>query len=574
MSMREKILARKWELAALAVILLFGIFLRTYHFSDWLQFEIDQSYDTLIVSNAVQNGPASLPLLGPTAAGGRALRLGPAFYYLEYLSALVFGDNPSGHAMLVLLSSILSIPLFYIFSRRYFSAFLTLLLTAIYSSSLYLVMYGRFSWSPNVLPFFILLTFYALLRSVSNEEKHRSVWFLIFAASFSIITQIHFNAFFIVPAVVITFLLFRRPRFNWKTWLAAGGIFLLIYSPLILNETKTRGEDLGFFTKKVSKIQGAHNYLSSFREDTDFFSMESFLVMTGQDEFNGKSGERETINHFPGAFWNGPVIPVAGALIFLTLFYALLLALIRQKEKAPDQRAFIQLVFLWFLFSFLYFLTLAHSHYRLYPRFFLMLAPLVFVMLGLALDFFDTAENKNWRLMTLLIAAVFFTLNFSNDLRVFAAYQKGMSAPQELETEDIFPNTNRLTLLQQKEVVQYIRSVYEKNHYSVYLQSLHEYEPIFWYHLEKLGIKYYAPLPADHLYREGNYFNIYPSSEEKGTGHAYDAADQKVFGSITVDRWTPKDKYITQERQSDSTREKTDQMKNIDALETWATVLK
>ena len=105
----KKFQARKYEIIALCAIIAIGIFFRTYHFSDWLLFEIDQSYDTRIVSRAVENGIEHLPLLGPTAGGGRALRLGPAFYYMEYASALVFGDTPTGHAMLVLILSILSI---------------------------------------------------------------------------------------------------------------------------------------------------------------------------------------------------------------------------------------------------------------------------------------------------------------------------------------------------------------------------------------------------------------------------------------------------------------------------------
>jgi hypothetical protein len=149
----EKIKEKKWELIFVLSLIFLGIFLRTFHFSKWLHFEIDQSYDYLMVSPAVEKGIGNLPLLGPTAGGGRALRLGPAFYYMEYLSAKVFGNNPTGHAMLVLILSIFSLPIFYLFSRRYFSKNISIGLLAIFSTSVYMVLYSRFSWSPNVLPF-------------------------------------------------------------------------------------------------------------------------------------------------------------------------------------------------------------------------------------------------------------------------------------------------------------------------------------------------------------------------------------------------------------------------------------
>jgi hypothetical protein len=141
---------RKLEVILFCSIIALGIFFRTYHFSDWLLFEIDQTYDTRIISPAIENGIENLPLLGPTAGGGRALRLGPAFYYIEYIGASIFGDTPVGHALPVLILSILSIPLFYLFIRRYFNTRVSLALLAIFSISAYLVLYGRFSWSPNV----------------------------------------------------------------------------------------------------------------------------------------------------------------------------------------------------------------------------------------------------------------------------------------------------------------------------------------------------------------------------------------------------------------------------------------
>jgi hypothetical protein len=79
---------------SLLIITLVGFGLRIYRHSDFLHFELDQSRDAMVISEAIEKGPGELPLLGPRAAG-TMLRLGPAFYYFEYLSALIFGNTPA-----------------------------------------------------------------------------------------------------------------------------------------------------------------------------------------------------------------------------------------------------------------------------------------------------------------------------------------------------------------------------------------------------------------------------------------------------------------------------------------------
>ena len=83
----KKIKVNKLEIIFIIAIISLGIFLRIFHFSSWLHFEIDQAFDFDLVSPAVSNGPQNLHLLGPNVGGG-LLRLGPAFYYLQYASAL------------------------------------------------------------------------------------------------------------------------------------------------------------------------------------------------------------------------------------------------------------------------------------------------------------------------------------------------------------------------------------------------------------------------------------------------------------------------------------------------------
>ena len=72
----------------LGAVFVAGIFIRTYHYHDWLRMNADQARDAALVSRTVE-GIDPLPLLGPKA-GGTEFKLGPAFYWFEAASAKVF----------------------------------------------------------------------------------------------------------------------------------------------------------------------------------------------------------------------------------------------------------------------------------------------------------------------------------------------------------------------------------------------------------------------------------------------------------------------------------------------------
>lgn len=134
------------------MIVALGIFLRTYHFRDWLRFSDDQARDAIIIRNIIEH-KQSLPLLGPIA-GTSTFYLGPAYYYIEYGAAKVFGAAPDKIALPDLLFSILAIPPLFFFLKKYFSEKLSLSLTALFAVSFFAVRYSRFAWNPNSTGFF------------------------------------------------------------------------------------------------------------------------------------------------------------------------------------------------------------------------------------------------------------------------------------------------------------------------------------------------------------------------------------------------------------------------------------
>ena len=545
-SILQKSLAHKRELAVVILIIAVGIFLRAYHFSDWLHFEIDQSYDTLLVSPAVEHGISNLPLLGPTAGGGRALRLGPAYYYLEYLSTTLFGNTPPGHAAFVLLFAIFSLPLFYLLCRKYFSRSVALGLLAIFAVSPYLVLYSRFSWSPNVLPFLVILSFYALLKSVSPEEAKKDFWFVVTSATIAIITQIHFNAFFIVPPVVLVFLIIKRPVFKWQTWLATVGIFLALYSPVIISDIKNNGQNLHYFTEKLAGGTTSHSSFSQkLIQIIQYHASNYFLITTGIDHINGNKLVDDGFQSAKTRPWR-----IAAILLLLAELIILGNNFFREKDRA--RKDFLLLISLWFAVSFFYLFSVAKSGLNIYPRFFLLMAPLAIILLGFILEKIKPEKNARRQVFFLVLILGLLFSNLSVVKTYFSQLSQAQTEPVSVQTEDVFPNTARVTLAQQYAIVDFMESKSKLNHYPIYLRAKHEYEPIFWYHLEKRGIPFEEAIKDDVTYQEGNYFLItFPAKKElESFLPRFTVAEKKDFGALVVYYLTPKPASITAIKQT------------------------
>lgn len=562
----ETVRTRKWETIALVVILFVGVFLRTYHFSDWLHFELDQAYDFNTVSPAITDGIGHLSLLGPNV-GGSDLRLGPAFYYLEYVSALLLGNTPAGHAGAVLVLSLLSLPLFYVFCRRYFTVIESLGLLALFSTSLYGVLYSRFSWSPNVLPFLMLLSGYALLRSVSSKEPHPARWFLIAVTAVTVTSQIHLNSFFSAPLIALLFVVITRPKFNWKIWLSAVGIVLFLYSPVILNDIRTGGENLHLLKAKLMKTNARITLpQKKIAQDIEYNAYEYLFIATGNDQINGTSltdygfSCDSCSDNLPFKLFALTLFASASS-IFLFSFFG---------EKNTERKNFLLLTGLWFLVSLALFYTVVQG-YRMYPRFFLIVSPLALIWYGFLL----TGLNpKRGRIRFILFGAVILLLVGMNTRKILPVFDQLRNVTQSQSGNaavgDIFPNTNRMTLEEEQAIVDYIVSQSRPNGYPVYLSVKSEYRLALWSLLEQRGIHHYDEIGDQSLFTDGNYFDIrfaltHPSNDPK-----FSTIASKNFGMMTVSVIRPLPQYIVGEEQPATDRKPLKEMQILSTLHTWS----
>ncbi|KKQ80048.1 MAG: hypothetical protein UT03_C0034G0004 [Candidatus Moranbacteria bacterium GW2011_GWD2_38_7] len=532
-----------------------GIFIRSYHFADWLHFELDQSRDAMVIDLALENGPGELPLLGPKAAG-TYLRLGPVFYYFQYVGGLLFGQTPQAMAYPTMFFSILTIPLLYLFLRRIFDEWLSLGLTAISSVSLFLVLYGRFAWNPNAIPFFLLLTFYALLRAVDLNEKYPGRWLVICSAALALATQLHFLVFLSLPVAVAVFLAIKRPSINWKSWLGAAAIFLFLYTPVILNDIKTQGANTKEFFKAITEKSSkgeSHTLIDKVVRAYMESARGSMLILTGQEQMeipsinfskdNGPSVEFKCAEKCQKNVWLGIIAIVGYSLGIALLVFRFI------KEKNAGRKNVLLIVGIWlFLVSGLY-VPLA---FALSPRFFLLLVPILFVLFGIILE-----SGKVWKNWIIIIAAVIVFLVALNVIAVqtrFSQLAGAIKGKVETTSDRILKENNRVTLEQQLAIADYMENSYKENGAIVYLNSEPFYRRSILYHVGRRGIPY-EDLRGAKVYRKGNYFTAYVnnSSADKKVGKYSDnfnVVEKREFGTMIVFKLSPKESSIVAEEQA------------------------
>jgi 4-amino-4-deoxy-L-arabinose transferase-like glycosyltransferase len=552
---QEWFLKHKKELALILLVTCAAGFLRFYNLAPWLHFELDQARDAIVIDRATEGSVLDLPLLGPKA-GGTFLRLGPAFYYLEYISAKLFGANVVGHMVLVTILGTLLVPLFYFFLRRAFTRSTSLVGALWLGTSLYAVLYSRFGWNPNFLPFFTLGGFWFLLyavdKSLTTSRRKKALWGA--ALFLTIATQMHFLAFLALPTITVLFLVYKRPTLPLTAWGWAILIALFLYLPMVLNETKTgfanTSEFFGAVTEKSTKEE--HPLLEKLVKNTAEYGLAEIVVLTG---FEGASfpkvdieGIRVTSIVCEGRCDTGKWYGILGVLFFVTS----ILALCYQAYVSSGQkRDFFALVLIWQGVAFALFTPLA---FGIAPRFYLLSLPIFFVGALAVFDLLTKFLQPQWRLLLLCVLAI--GVVSSNGYFIDKRFQElQMSRSEAITTapDRILKEKTRVTLAQKKDIVEAIMALPEVTKKPLYFESTSQYKRAFKYLLRQKTIPTDGISP-DTVYREGIYVYVLRTQSDIPTVlgrilESFDITEKKVFGTLTMIVLTPKLEAITAEKQ-------------------------
>src|SRR3989338_1781558 len=135
----------KWEVIALAVILLIALGLRLYHIDGYLTFLGDEGRDVRIVRDLLAG---NLVFIGPMTSIGN-MYLGPLYYYMMAPALFLSRLSPVGPAVMIAILGTLTVFLTWLIGRNWFGKTAGLIAALLFALSPVAIIYSRSSWNPN-----------------------------------------------------------------------------------------------------------------------------------------------------------------------------------------------------------------------------------------------------------------------------------------------------------------------------------------------------------------------------------------------------------------------------------------
>lgn len=546
----------------LFLVFALGIFLRTYHHQDWLLFQSDQSRDAMIISRALDQGAEELPLLGPQARGSN-LFLGPIFYYFGYAFAEVFGDqrqmSPWIFAWPDLVFSLAAIPLFFFLVRKYFAFWLSTGLTLLFSTSIFLVSYGRFAWNPNSMPFFMLLLALGLLNASEKNNKKKNLWLALAIIALAVVTQLHFVAFFLAPVLFVVFIALNHKFFSRGVLFSLLILIPVFYLPVIIHEHKTNYKNsralLETFNKKTTKDSEKHDLDEKALRALQETSRYGWLAVSGdqktvtlQTKRRGGLKLEMSCNEKCQKFRPHSLV----ALLFLVFGLMLLLRERKKESMNRDKKNFLSLMIIW---SIAFLAIITPISYQSSPRFYLAFAPVALVMLGLIVKYL-LEKIKNCKVAVATVIVLFLLLAASNLFEIhkyFGELSMAHSAKELPGRRDIImPGGKTVTLQQLEAIVDFAEKLDWKNgKQSFALVAENHYARSIFYLLDRhssVSVEcYFKKSDFDSDYHQ-NYLYVVNSNSKKHLSEEtlknYDIISKKPVGTLTVYQLQPKNLQI------------------------------
>lgn len=211
----------------LVVILFLAASLRFYNLSPYLQFLGDEGRDALVVKRIIVDH--QLTLLGPTASVG-GFYTGPIYYYFMLPFLWLWGLNPVGPAVMAGLFGLATIALIFFSAKEFFGEKAAVISAVLVAVSPKMIDISRFSWNPNPVPFFSLLTIFLLYLAAVRKKI---LYTFLSGISLGILVQLHYMDLIFIPIVGIA-LLFLFPRRQWLIQIALMSLGFFVGDSLFL----------------------------------------------------------------------------------------------------------------------------------------------------------------------------------------------------------------------------------------------------------------------------------------------------------------------------------------------------
>ncbi len=361
----------KKHLVIIGIVFLLGLLLRFYKLYGFATFLGDQGRDAIIIKRILTF--EHLPAIGaPTSIG--QIYLGPFYYYFIAPWLALFKFDPFGLAFGVAVFSSLYVLINYFIVRELLNEKVALISSALIAFSSTLIEFARFSWNPNLLPLFSLISVYFLIKSLKTHDLR---FYALTGAFFSFSLQLHYLAFFLFPPAAIFFImqLYEQKGLLKKMLLGATVLlfsFLLSSIPLIIFDLRHNFLNTKNFLKlfTVSAPVAANKFANL---------LDSFLYLN-------KFTFHSNLNLAASSF----------ILLFLTVSFILVL---KRKDNLRTLLLFLMLA------------MLGISLYGgpKYPHYFACLYPFYYIILGYFLSLF--LISTYWSALIALFFAIYIFLN-------------------------------------------------------------------------------------------------------------------------------------------------------------------
>lgn len=254
--------------------------LRLYRLPEFITFLGDQGRDAIIVKRIITL--EHLPAIGaPSSVGG--IYLGPFYYYLISPFLALFRFNPVGLGYgVAFLTITLMIGIYVLLRKTHPKEALGVIFFTTFS---YVnIELARFSWNPNLLPLFAMITLISYERLLNTKKAQ---WAILFGLFFGMCIQLHYLSAFLIPTFIVSVAYyFTRVDTNRSLfpYVRNIGISILMFvvctSPLILFDLRhqflnlrnlityfTRGEQTlhtPFFSRLNETFSALLNYSLGF----------------------------------------------------------------------------------------------------------------------------------------------------------------------------------------------------------------------------------------------------------------------------------------------------------------------
>lgn len=191
-------------------------------------FLLDQGRDMMAVKSILYDG--HLTLIGPSTSL-RGVFQGPLWYYLLAFSTGIFGGDPWGGIVLMVVISILVLIVVYFWVKKLFGEKTGIVTLFLFAVSPEASAAATYAWNPHPMWLLMVLYIFSFYSTIYKSKKFNIILWPVIGLMFHFQTAL---AVFILLATITYFLIFEKKLFLNKSLLIGIGLFLLTFLPQLI----------------------------------------------------------------------------------------------------------------------------------------------------------------------------------------------------------------------------------------------------------------------------------------------------------------------------------------------------